>query len=58
MALVLAAAGAAAWLVELSLAGLGERPGPLVRPSCAAASAAWRAASWCSGVPGCCACAR
>lgn len=30
MALVLAAAGAAAWLVELSLAGLGDRPGPLV----------------------------
>ncbi len=30
MALVLAAAGAAAWLVQLSLAGLGERPGPWV----------------------------
>ncbi|MCP3420381.1 murein biosynthesis integral membrane protein MurJ [Nocardioides pinisoli] len=30
MSLVLAAAGAAAWLVELSLAGLGDRPGPLV----------------------------
>lgn len=30
MALVLAAAGAAAWLVELALAGLGERPGPLL----------------------------
>ena len=28
MAIVLAAAGAAAWLVEVSLAGLGERPGP------------------------------
>jgi len=30
MALVLAAAGAAAWLVEQSLAGLGDRPGPFV----------------------------
>ncbi|WP_374454060.1 murein biosynthesis integral membrane protein MurJ [Nocardioides sp.] len=30
MALVLAVAGAAAWLVEWSLSGLGERPGPLV----------------------------
>ncbi|GAA5105268.1 hypothetical protein GCM10023339_00960 [Alloalcanivorax gelatiniphagus] len=30
MALVLAAAGAAAWLVELALAGLGEHPGPAV----------------------------
>ncbi len=30
MALVLAAAGAAAWLVELALAGLGERPPPFV----------------------------
>ena len=29
MAIVLAAAGAAAWLVELGLAGLGEYPGPL-----------------------------
>jgi putative peptidoglycan lipid II flippase len=28
MALVLAAAGAAAWLVELALAGLGDYPGP------------------------------
>ena len=30
MALVLAAAGATAWAVELALAGLGERPPPLV----------------------------
>ncbi len=30
MALVLAAAGAAAWSVELSMAGLGERPGPWI----------------------------
>lgn len=30
MAVVLAAAGAAAWLVELALAGLGERPSPFV----------------------------
>lgn len=30
MSLVLAAAVAAAWSVELALAGLGERPGPLV----------------------------
>jgi len=30
MAVLLLAAGAAAWLVELALAGLGERPGPLV----------------------------
>ncbi|PKH42257.1 putative peptidoglycan lipid II flippase [Nocardioides alpinus] len=30
MALVLAAAGAAAWAVELALAGLGDRPPPLV----------------------------
>ena len=30
MALVLAFAGAAAWLVELALSGLGERPGPFV----------------------------
>ena len=30
MAIVLAAAGAATWLVEWSLAGLGDRPGPLV----------------------------
>ncbi len=30
MALVLLAAGAAAWLVELGLSGLGERPGPVV----------------------------
>ncbi|MBD3947414.1 murein biosynthesis integral membrane protein MurJ [Nocardioides ganghwensis] len=29
MAVVLTAAGAAAWLVELSMAGLGEYPGPL-----------------------------
>jgi putative peptidoglycan lipid II flippase len=28
MALVLAAAGGAAWLAQLSMAGLGERPGP------------------------------
>jgi putative peptidoglycan lipid II flippase len=28
MALVLVAAGAATWLVELSMAGLGDRPGP------------------------------
>ena len=30
MVLVLAVAGGAAWLVELALAGLGERPGPVV----------------------------
>ena len=30
MTIVLAAAGAVAWLVELSLAGLGEYPGPLL----------------------------
>lgn len=30
MALVLLAAGAAAWLVELSMSGLGDRPGPLL----------------------------
>ncbi|WP_210650977.1 murein biosynthesis integral membrane protein MurJ [Nocardioides sp. SYSU D00065] len=30
MAVVLLAAGAATWLVELALSGLGERPGPLV----------------------------
>lgn len=30
MVVVLAAAGAAAWLVELAMAGLGERPGPLL----------------------------
>jgi putative peptidoglycan lipid II flippase len=30
MSIVLAAAVAAAWSVELALAGLGERPGPLV----------------------------
>ena len=30
MAIVLVAAGAATWLVEWSLAGLGDRPGPLV----------------------------
>ncbi|MFC7358846.1 murein biosynthesis integral membrane protein MurJ [Nocardioides astragali] len=30
MALVLLAAGTAAWLVELSMSGLGERPGPLL----------------------------
>ena len=30
MAIVLLAAGAAAWLVEWSLSGLGDRPGPLV----------------------------
>ncbi|QSR33342.1 murein biosynthesis integral membrane protein MurJ [Nocardioides sp. S5] len=30
MVVVLAAAGAAAWLVQLSMAGLGERPGPLL----------------------------
>jgi putative peptidoglycan lipid II flippase len=30
MAIVLAAAGAVAWLVELALAGLGEYPGPLL----------------------------
>ena len=27
---MLAAAGAAAWLVELAMAGLGERPGPFL----------------------------
>lgn len=30
MSLVLLAAGTAAWLVELALSGLGDRPGPLV----------------------------
>jgi putative peptidoglycan lipid II flippase len=30
MAVVLTAAGAVAWLVELSMAGLGDQPGPLV----------------------------
>jgi putative peptidoglycan lipid II flippase len=30
MVVVLAAAGAAAWLVELAMAGLGERPGPFL----------------------------
>ena len=30
MAIVLAAAGAATWLVELGLSGLGDRPGPFV----------------------------
>ena len=30
MSIVLAAAAAAAWLVELAMAGLGEQPGPLV----------------------------
>jgi putative peptidoglycan lipid II flippase len=30
MAIVLAAAGAAAWLVEWAMSGLGDRPGPLV----------------------------
>ncbi|MBD3916284.1 murein biosynthesis integral membrane protein MurJ [Nocardioides hwasunensis] len=30
MAVILVAAGAATWLVELSMSGLGDRPGPLV----------------------------
>lgn len=30
MAVVLAATAAAAWLVELAMAGLGQRPGPLL----------------------------